>query len=359
MKIVIATGGTGGHLFPAFKVADVLKDQGQEVILIGSFRGLALDKVQKSGLYFKNLNVQGLGFSNLRNSFSAIFLMIKAIGVSRMYLQKIKPNIVLGFGGYGAFPTVISAFFLKIPTLIHEQNVVPGRANAILARFVKRVAISFEQSRKFFNPQKTVLTGCPCNISREQLDRSRIFQEFQFKENLFTILVVGGSQGSHRINQEFIQTIRNLEIRNQIQVIHVAGKNDYLELKKEYLESGIPFALFEFLDKIEWAYKIADLVIARSGASTVTELAMCAVPSILIPYPHAGGHQKENAQVLAEIHLATVIEEKDLTIQTLAASIEKIIASPSHRQNFRERLKNICFPDAARRIAEEAMGLGK
>lgn len=356
MRIVVATGGSGGHIFPALKVAEELKKDQHDVFLIGSF-GKNLEKIQQSGFTFKNLNARGVKFKNILSGLGSIVSMITAFFVSIGVLKKYKPEIVFGFGGYGAFPVVLAAIIMRYPTMIHEQNVIPGRANIILSKFVKRIAISFQASQKYFNMKRVVLTGCPCPTVAPVLDKKSILKEFKLAEGKKTIFIFGGSQGSHRINLEFLASAVELKANLDFQVIHACGKDDFGMLKEKYEKLGVPFALYEFLDKMNYAYTICDLVVSRAGAATITELAYFKKPSILIPYPFAGGHQKENARVLEDVGMARVIEEKDLSPQTLSKNIVDILRHSLPEHEMKRKLEGAYFPDAIKRLAQEVVRL--
>lgn len=358
MKFIIATGGTGGHLFPALRVAQELKREGHDILFLGSFNQRQ-EQMRESGFAFEDLGSKGFKLAPLKEAFDAVIAMIKAICKAFRLLKKNHPDAVLGFGGYGAFPVVLSALFLRYPTLIHEQNVVPGRANAILAKFVKRIAISFEKSAKYFNPKKTILTGYPCDLPEENVDRAAILKGFQLEEGKITILVFGGSQGSRHINEVFVGTAKALKEKLDFQVIHVSGGQDYQRTRDQYSQMGIPFALFEFLDKMDDAYHVADLVISRSGAGTVSEIANFQLPAIFIPYPYARGHQRENASVLCEIKAAQLIEDKDLSVSRLVDAVLMILERRLSIKDMGEEFKNICFSDATQRLAGEALQLAQ
>ena len=352
-KIVIATGGSGGHLFPALKVAQELRKGQHDIQLIGSF-GLGIEKIKKAGFSFVNLQAVGLTKGNILKKINIVGTMIKAIFSSFKILKQIKPDIVLGFGGYGAFPIVLSAVFLHIPTMIHEQNVVPGRANAILAHWVNKIGISFRQSQKFFKKNNTILTGCPIHLEIGLQSKMEILKKFQLEDHKFTILVFGGSQGSHRINEVFLQVVEHLKGVLDFQVIHISGSKDYTELKEHYSKLAVPFALFEFLDHIEDAYFLADVIISRAGASTITEIAMFDKPAILIPYPHAQSHQKENALILCESNRARLIEEQYLTTERLKNTVLEI-KTALLRNELQDYDKDIYILNSTQRIAQELL----
>jgi len=356
MKFVIATGGSGGHLFPSIQVAQELNRQGHAIVFLGSFER-AIDQIQKVGLPYEELNARGFVLPPRKGSFGSIIAMIKAAVKAFRSLKKIKPDVVLGFGGYGAFPVMFCAVLLNYPTLIHEQNVVPGRANALLSKLVKRVTISFAKSIKYFNPKKTVLTGCPCHFPNKNMNRMEALKGFHLEQGKTTLLIFGGSQGSQQINEVALEALRSLKGRLDFQVIHISGKHGYHDLQSQYNQLGIPFALFEFLDKMKEAYCVADLVISRSGAVTVSEIASFQLPAIFIPYPYAQGHQRENASVLCETRLSRIIEDKDLSASKLTEQILELLARPLSAEEKADRLKDICFPDATQKLAQEAVNL--
>lgn len=357
MKFLFATGGTGGHLFPALKTALELRKRGHEVFFLGSF-GLGIEKIQAYGFPLKNLEHCGANFNNPFKIIKFCFLMIKALMASIFFLKDFKPDVVAGFGGYGSFPGVCAAILLRYPSLIHEQNVLPGKANKILAGYVSRIAISFRKSSSYFQREKTVLTGCPCHSFHGVSDKAEILEEFHLQQNKKTILVFGGSQGSHRLNEEFLKAVILMKGQIDFQVIHICGKNDYLFLEKSYAELKIPFALFRFLDRMDYAYSLADLVIARAGAATVSEIAIFRVPAILVPYPYAQEHQKANAEILREVNLAEVIEEKDLTPERFKEEILRGLSLGRRRQAVFDASELGIFLNAAEHLAGEIEQLG-
>lgn len=354
MKIVIATGGTGGHLLPALRVAKELRQRGFAIHFIGSFRrGMA--QIENEGFTCDNLNHQGLDFSNwwkmLRGGFSIFIAIFKAIGK----LFKEKPDVVFGFGGYGAFPIVFAANILRYPTVIHEQNVIPGRANALLSKFVKKVAISFQESSAYFDKSKTVLTGCPCHAPNKSLDRQLLLQDFNLDDNRLTILIVGGSQGSQKINEYFLETAKQLSLIINFQVIHIAGLQDRQRLSLEYARLGLPFVVLDYFNQMEKLYSSADIVIARAGASTISEIINFELNAILIPYPFAGGHQKANANVLSEIENIKIIEEKDLNVATLEKELLRIVNNRDEKVYDETFLRQRRFLDSTHRLAKTAL----
>ena len=354
MKIVMATGGSGGHIFPALNVARELKIQGHEVVWVGVF-GVFSARIKDAGFFSVNLSARGISFASWSACCRTLGAMAKAMGESWSALKKIRPDAVAGFGGYGAFPVILAAAGLRYPTLIHEQNVVPGKANRVLSYFVDRIALTFPESRPYFPPHKTAVTGCPCHAREPHSGKEELRREFCLDRNKPTILVLGGSQGSRRINAEFMQTLGLLRREMEFQVIHISGKNDAQDLKNQYREQSVQAALFEFLDDMGKAYGACDVIAARAGASTILEIAKFKLPAVLIPYPFAGGHQKENALLLCRTGQARMIEEKDLTPGSLARNLVELLQQKSGEK--KKQSEELVVPDAAGRIAREIISL--
>ncbi|MFA5059928.1 MAG: undecaprenyldiphospho-muramoylpentapeptide beta-N-acetylglucosaminyltransferase [Candidatus Omnitrophota bacterium] len=352
MKIIIATGGSGGHVFPALSVAIELRSRGHEIVFLGT-PGLAAEKIEKNNFRFVGLCAKGIAYRSLASFFVSINCMLTATGQALRFLKEFKPDVVAGFGGYGAFPTVAAAFLLRCPTLIHEQNVVPGKANYLLSKFSKRVAVSFAESRRYFNQKKVVLTGCPCRKKPNELPREEILRKFNLSPDKPIILIVGGSQGSRRINKDFFEAAILLKESLDFQIIHISGKKDYEDLKASYERSGMHFCLFDFLDEIDLAYMASDLVICRAGAMTINEVALFRLPAVLIPYPFAGGHQKENAKVLCRAQIAQMIEEHELTPERLRAVILELLTRRIKKEEIALRAEKFFYADSAIRLANE------
>jgi len=362
MKILIATGGSAGHIFPALAVARELKAAGHEVFFSGVFADFG-KTVMAQGYDFKELSAKGLTSSGLHPRKIPEFLisciyMLKSLRESDILLKKYQPDVVVGFGGYGAFPVVVMARIAKCPTMIHEQNVSPGRANRLLAKGKIRVALSFETSQKYFAPSQTVLTGYPLyHAKKSTQDKLSARRAFSLKEDLYTLFVVGGSQGSHRINTVFSDSIPLLKKQMAFQVIHSCGKKDFVSLKEAYLRHGIPFYLKPFVGDVDGAYQACDLVVARAGAGTVMEIDAYGVSAIVIPYPHAQGHQRRNADELARCARVEIVDDTDVTPEILT---ERIIAQADVNRLPPDMPESGIFvADAAERLAREIVGLKK
>ncbi len=349
MKILLATGGSGGHIFPALVTAQELKQRGHHVAFAGVFKQSG-STIEAAG--FKYFEIPAKGF--YRHS-PMLFLAAagKSFFQSLRIFKQFKPDIVAGFGGYGAFPVVMAGILQGFPTIVQEQNVVPGKANKVLFPFVKKFAVGFEQAKKSFPAQKVVVTGCPTRRITRGFDRLALLQGFGLQDGLPIILVLGGSQGSRRINKDFTETVTALKTKRVFSVIHICGEFDAPGCKTFYEKAGVDHCVFSFTDEIDKAYSIADLVVSRAGAMTVTELAAFALPAILIPYPYAGGHQKENALVLTQTRVSRLLEEKDLTPDILAKMILEMLDEKMTKDTIIQSYKGIYRADAVVRLADE------
>jgi UDP-N-acetylglucosamine--N-acetylmuramyl-(pentapeptide) pyrophosphoryl-undecaprenol N-acetylglucosamine transferase len=233
--------------------------------------------------------------------------------------------------------------------------VLPGRANALLAKIVKKVAISFEGSRKYLDPSKVVWTGCPCHHSAVP-SRSEGLSAFGLEENKKTIVLLGGSQGSHRLNEIFFELMKDLSTAN-FQAIHMTGLKDFSLYDARYREANLPVKAYSFINNISQAYAAADLIIARAGAATISELGLLGLAAVLVPYPFAGNHQKYNADVLARVGAAIIVEQKDLTKSSLKEAVTHMVFSNFSREDIMKKTKGSFQTDAALQLALVTEGL--
>jgi len=352
MKIIIATGGSGGHIFPALKTAQQLRGQGHEILFVGALR-FAEDHLKQAGFPFVILNVEGLNTKSPLGIFLFFYLMIRAVSRSVSLLCSFKPQAVAGFGSYSSFPVVLAARLLGIPALVHEQNVIPGRANRFSFRWARRVAVTFEETKHYVSNRDIVWTGCPCNSRRSPQPKADLLASFNLRANRKTILVLGGSQGSRYLNEVFFEAVPYLQADCNIQVIHMTGRTDFSLYDEKYRSAGVPYHVCSFLNNIEDAYSVADVVIARAGAGTVCEIAAFGLSSVLVPYPFAGAHQRANAAVLERAGTAIVIEQKDLTRATLIEAINRLDKVPAETQ----RADDSFIVNPTERLAEAIVSL--
>ena len=354
MKILIATGGTGGHIFPAIETAKALRVRGHQVSFAGVL-GLAENKIKALDFPVFPLAAKGLNDRSFSGWFNFVKIMSQAVFRSFGVIQKCAPDKIIGFGGYGAFPVVMAGTLMHCPVLIHEQNVVPGKANTLLSKFVKKIAISFEGSRRYLDPAKVVWTGCPCHHS-DVPSKAESLLAFGLEKDKKTIVLLGGSQGSQKLNEIFFEMMKDM-LPIPLQAIHMTGPKDFPLYEKLYREANLPVKAYAFINNISQAYAAADIIIARAGAATVSELGLLGLAAVLVPYPFAGNHQKYNADVLADAGAAIIVEQKDLTKSSLKEAVTRMLSSNFSREDLLKKTQGLFQTDAALQLALVAEGL--
>lgn len=357
IKVLIASGASAGHLYPALAFAGALAAKRPDITIafVTSKRGIE-SAIERYGYQIFFMRLRPLSFNGIK-LLRSLYCLARSFIDSFFIIQRFRPNLAVGFGSYISFPALLESAFLKIPALIHEQNVSLGLSNKILSFFVDKIAVSFE--REDLMPAKRVFTGNPLRSSLTKRARDDAGRFFGLEE-AFTLLVIGGSQGSRRINMEFKQAAMLLtEKKEKFQFIHISGKNDYLSLKEWYKCITIKHCLLDFLDAIDMAYSAADLVICRAGAGTLSELAYFKKAAIVIPYPYARGHQLENALQLKRENAGVVIEERELSGAGLCEEILRLMRSADERKALEDNIRKFAHPDAAGRLAELALSMVK
>jgi UDP-N-acetylglucosamine--N-acetylmuramyl-(pentapeptide) pyrophosphoryl-undecaprenol N-acetylglucosamine transferase len=367
MRVIISTGGTGGHLYPAIALADELKSLRSDIDIF-FFTGkspLERELMLKSGYPVRNLSVHGfrrkVSLDFLRTSIRASEDFLKASQFMRVFL----PDIVIGCGGAVSAPVVMAARYHKIPTLIHEQNVVPGLTNRLLSKFASVIAISFIDSRAYFpNRKKTELTGNPIRQGVLDVSREEAFSAFDFDGRRKTLTVFGGSQGARTINEAVISCYHLIRDKD-IQVLHITGEGDYSYVSQRMSSvkkstDRLVYKARSYLDRMGLAYAASDLVLARAGATTVAELSAWGCPALLVPYPYAPrAHQERNAQVLKSAGAAEIIPNRELSGENLASAINQCLFNDEILARMGQNMKNLAKPKAARRLAELVLETAK
>jgi UDP-N-acetylglucosamine--N-acetylmuramyl-(pentapeptide) pyrophosphoryl-undecaprenol N-acetylglucosamine transferase len=271
-------------------------------------------------------------------------------------LRKFQPQLVLGVGGYASGPTLLAAFFLGIKRAIQEQNVMPGMTNRILKWFSQRIFVSFEEAKEYFPDKKTVVTGNP--IRKEFFASLKEGKGEMKKRDGFTLLIFGGSAGAHRINQSMIEALDHLQgIKSSLKIIHQTGKEDLDFVSKAYREKGFDALVGPFFEDMATTYQVSDLVICRSGASTVAELAICGKAALLIPYPYATHHQLINAKKLVDLGAARMILDQELNGRVIAQTILQLYDHPEERIRMEETIQRLGKPRAAEEIVDHCYAL--
>ena len=360
MRILVVSGATGGHIFPALAFLDSLRQQDQniETLLILPKRNI-LGKEITRDYKIRYISMSPIKFSFSFKNIKGAFNFLKASLKSIFILIEFCPDTVVGFGSLSSLPIVLFAWIFRIKTMIHEQNVFPGRANTFLAPFVDRIAISFGETERFLKQyrRKIVVTGNPLRSSLKIIEKTKALEFFQFSQSKFTILVMGGSLGSSKINQSFQGALFNMWNKNNLQVIHLGGAKDYGYLKDSYKNLGVDVRIFDFLDSMQYAYSASDLVIARAGALTIAEIIFFKLPAILIPYPYAHKHQAVNADMLGRMKSALIIPDDKLDTEALKDAIEEFMRNPDKLKNMRLQYNKSPSKDAGALLVELAASL--
>jgi len=354
MRFVIAGGGTGGHLFPGIAIAEafVEREMGNEVLFIGTERGIETKVLVGGRFPLRTIQARPLKGRSLLGKVKAIWSIPIAIKEAYSILKGFQPQLVFGVGGYASGPTLMAAFLLGIKRAIHEQNVIPGMTNRILKWFSQRIFVSFEETKRYFPDAKTIVTGNP--IRRE------IFQGIEKRKgDRFTLLIFGGSAGAHRINKAMMEALELLqEIKSFLRFFHQTGREDMDWVSKGYREKGFEALVRPFFEDMATYYQLSDLVVCRSGASTVSELAVCGKAGILIPYPYAAhNHQLINAQKLVDLGAAEMIRDEELNGPLLGQTILRLYDHPEERTRMEETIRQVGRPRAAQEIVDYCYAL--
>ncbi|KJR42437.1 undecaprenyldiphospho-muramoylpentapeptide beta-N- acetylglucosaminyltransferase [Candidatus Magnetoovum chiemensis] len=359
-RIVIAGGGSGGHLYPGLAVAQeferVLKNA--DIYFIGSVNGIEAKVLPHEKKYFvKLLNTEGFVGKSLTKKIAALYRFILAFFDVYFFLRKLKPDLVIGTGGYASFIPVFTAFMIPIPTIILEQNTVPGLANRMLGKFAKKVCLTYENSMRCFSRRKAVLTGNPVRESILTTDRAKAFSAFYLDRDKFTVFIFGGSAGASSINKGAVDALEYLsDLKDNIQFIHQTGAKDLDYVKNAYKKLGFNGVVSAFILNIAEAYSISDIAVTRAGATTLAELTARGIPAILIPYPYAASsHQEINASRLSESSAAIMIKDSELNGQILSEKIRQLYTNKDMKENIRRNCLAFGRPDAARKVTALAL----
>jgi UDP-N-acetylglucosamine--N-acetylmuramyl-(pentapeptide) pyrophosphoryl-undecaprenol N-acetylglucosamine transferase len=350
LRILIACGGTGGHLFPGIAVGEALRARGHEVLLLISEKKVDSQASQKySHLDFKTTPAVAKPATLSLRMLPFLWKMWKSVRHAKRILREFQADAVLGMGGFTSLPPVYAGRRLGLKTFIHDSNARPGRANVLTSRFCTLVFLGLDVAKSFFPKRETITTGTPVRPEITQLpSREAAALRFQLDPAKRTIVVTGGSQGARRLNELSAEAAKSLPA--DVQVLHIAGPTDFQRVSD--IVNGHPgYVVLGFCDQMPSAYAIADLVVARSGASSMTEIASAGHPSILVPYPYAADdHQTRNAEVFASAGAAILIQERDLDAKKLASLATSILQDlPSH-QRMTQAARALAIPDAADRI---------
>ena len=356
MNVVIACGGTGGHLFPGLAVAEVLQARGHQALLFISEKEIDSLAVRDHTSRFRFEKLPSVGLPRIFSR--AMLAFSRGLGVSlarcRRIYREYKPDAVLGMGGFTSTAPMLAGRLLGVPAFIHESNAIPGKANRLNARLARTVLLGFSECARWFPPGTACeFTGTPIRDSlRERPDPHAARGVFGLSaDGLKTLLVMGGSQGAHGINQAVRGALPAW--KGRLQVIHLSGKDDEAATREAYAQQGILAYVAAFHHRMQEAYAAADFVVARSGAASLSELASFGLPSLLIPYPAAAeDHQTLNARIFAAADAALLLPEKEATGESLARAVLNVVTKPDLLERMGARSHQLSPGDAAVRVVE-------
>ncbi len=352
MRVILAGGGTGGHLFPGLAVAREFqrRDVMTQILFVGTSQGIEARVVPQEGFRLERLAVRGLKGRGVRGLWQALYGIPASLLQSFAVIRDFCPDVILGLGGYASGPLVLAGKLKRIRCAILEQNLRPGFTNKLLSRLVDRVFTAYAESASYFPGAHVLETGNPV--------RWRKLPEVE-KSHKFTLLIFGGSLGAHRINTAAVDALRNLtDLVAELRIIHQTGQVDLTAVKKAYAGFSFEAEVTPFIDKMDEIYAAADLIVCRAGATTVAELTAFGKAAILVPFPYAiYDHQRTNAEALERRGAAEVILDEDLNGEILATRIRTLMRNPSKVAAMADAARLLGRPEAAARIVDECYAL--
>jgi UDP-N-acetylglucosamine--N-acetylmuramyl-(pentapeptide) pyrophosphoryl-undecaprenol N-acetylglucosamine transferase len=363
-RLVVAAGGTGGHVYPGIAIAEEWRRRhpGSDVIFVGTERGLEAKVIPQAGFPLRQIAARGFPRRSPLGMVRAAWAFAQSLTQSAALLRELKPAVVLGTGAYVSGPVVLVARLFGIPTVIQEQNSIPGSTNRWLNLVADQVHISFVESRNYFRRRNNLkVSGNPIRRSLVQQDRASACEALGLDPSRRTLFIFGGSRGARSINEAVAGALPMLRDLRDIQVLWQTGQEDHAAMESRGAGLPFPVRVVPYLDAIEKAYAASDLAICRAGAMTIAEITACGVPAILVPYPFAThDHQTHNARGLADRGAAEMIPDRELTAQALAKLVEALFRDEPRRRALGRNARAFARTDAAQRIVrsiEELLGL--
>jgi UDP-N-acetylglucosamine--N-acetylmuramyl-(pentapeptide) pyrophosphoryl-undecaprenol N-acetylglucosamine transferase len=366
MRVLIAGGGTGGHLYPGIAVAETLQARREdaEILFVGTRRGIEQRVLPPLGFALRTIRARALPRRYSGAALGALWVHFVGFLQSLLLCLRYRPDVVVGTGAYVSAPVMLAAKVARRRCLVMEQNRVPGRTNRLLGRLVDEVHLTFAESRRYFVRKDNLrLSGNPIRPGLVRHDRLPAARKYRLSPDKSTLFVFGGSRGAHRINAALVEALPLLERIRRLQLLVQTGDDDYDWVRREVAKTRIRSAVRPFMEDIAEGYSLADLLLCRSGATTIAELTACGLPAILVPYPHAADdHQFWNAEKLVSFGAAERILDDELTGKRLARVVRRLVMNPNHLRRMAVRARVLSRPQAAERIAqsiERLAGVGE
>lgn len=372
MRILLAGGGTAGHINPALAVADLLRARGAEILFAGTERGLEADLVPRAGYELETISAAPFPRRLSWQQVVAVFAAMEGWRKAFRILRRFRPHVVVGTGGYVAGPVLLAGVLLRIPTLIHEQNAWPGGTNRMLARWVDRVALGYTEAAQYLRAKdKPVHTGNPVRADVLAAVRHDALRTLSLRRDRITVVIFGGSRGARSINEAVWGAREHLRTDTRLQVIHQTGAADFAAVKERYASVGIEpqdeatiidgtMRVVPYLYDMPAVLAAADIAVSRAGALSLAEISARGLPAILVPYPHAAGdHQTFNARSLVEAGAARMIPDHELTGDHLLQAMLPLLESTQQRLKMSSAARKLARPEAAQTLANLIVDLGK
>ncbi|MBQ0008380.1 MAG: undecaprenyldiphospho-muramoylpentapeptide beta-N-acetylglucosaminyltransferase [bacterium] len=362
MKYLISGGGTGGHIFPAVSIANALREQDPncEILFVGAEGRMEMKRVPDAGYNIVGLKVQGFDRHNLLKNVSVLWNLFWSMRKVRRVIRSFRPDVGIGVGGYASGAAMKVAEQMGIPVLIQEQNSFAGVTNKMLAAKASCICVAYEGMERFFPKEKIVITGNPVrqNLFSSTIDRTEAFRHFGLNEGVPTLLVIGGSLGARTINQSMIGGIETLR-KAGVQVIWQTGSYYYKQCVEAVKEPGPKIKITEFVKRMDYAYAVADVVISRAGASSISELCLLGKASILVPSPNvAEDHQTHNARALSDRGAAILVTDAEAVSKLVDTAIA-LLSDDEQRLSLQTEVLKLALPDSANKIVAEINKLTK
>ena len=371
MRVIIAAAGTGGHINPGIAIANKIKEEepDSEIIFVGTDRGIENDLVPRAGYKLKTVEAYGLikkvSFSAIKNNFKTL----RGFSQAKKIVREFKPDIVIGTGGYICGGVISSAHGMGIPTMIHESNAYPGIATKFLSKKLDRILVAFNETKEYLNNMdKVVVTGTPTKVKKidiSESDKKKILQAINLSSDLPLVLAFGGSQGAQKINESLVGLIKN-KMNKNYQILWAAGPKQYDIVKEEFKNEGIDIDNIPNTKIVPYIYNmtdymnIADLIVARSGAMTITELSLVGKPAIFIPLPSRGANRQiDNAKVMEKLGAAKIITNEEVNYNNLAEMIDELVKDRNALSEMGKNANKIAIYNVEDKIYEEIKSIVK
>lgn len=363
MRIIISGGGTGGHVYPAIAIANALKERGvEDILFVGANGKLEMEKVPKAGFKIEGLDIRGFHRTRKWRNILFPFKLLGSLWKAKKIFDKFGPDVVVGVGGYASGPILKIAQLKSVPTVLQEQNSYPGVTNKLLAKKAKSICVAYEGMDKYFEKSKLIMTGNPVRKDLENISplKAEAYAHFGLDPNKKTISIFGGSLGARAVNSAVAYQIELIRIMSdEVQLLWQVGKIYHEEYLQHQLAQEKHIHILAFVDRMDLAYAVSDVVIGRAGALTISELLLIGKPTVLVPSPNvAEDHQTMNAKALVDADAAIMVKDKEANEKMLPVALELLADTPRHTTLKRNMLR-LARPDARSMIAEEILKIGR